>query len=109
MLLSGAFNHPPGAFSPDEVRSTETSKYPRSWHPPVTLLGFRYDQLFTIIDFLALILEKAASNVWIDHVELSSDLDHDKDYVGVAQPAIDSNLTLRSTMGSLILLMDAPT
>ena len=46
--------------------------------------------------------EQAASRVWIDHVELSSDMNHDKDYVGgVVWPGIDFGLTFHSTMGSL--------
>ena len=42
-------------------------------------------------------------------MDLSSDMDHDKDYVGVVWPGIDLNLTLHSMTGSSTSLMGAST
>lgn len=42
-------------------------------------------------------------------MDLSSDLDHDKDYVSVVRPGVRSDLTLRSTTDSSISPMDLPT
>ena len=39
-----------------------------------------------LIGVLDLIFGQQSSRVWVDHVDLSSDLDHDKDYVSAMVP-----------------------
>ena len=62
-----------------------------------------------VIDFMVSTLEQYASKVWIDHVDLSSDMDNDKDYVSVVLPEVCLDLTWRSTMDSSTSLTGAPT
>lgn len=61
-----------------------------------------------LIDVLDLIFGQQSSRVWVDHVDLSSDLDHDKDYVSAMVPGTVLVLTFRSTMGFWMSLTGLP-
>jgi len=56
-----------------------------------------------VIDLMVLTHEQKSSRVWIDHVDLSSDMDHDKDYVSGSWSEIRD---LRSDFGQYDGLLD---